>query len=172
MKYAQQTTVSPEKSRAEIEAMLTRYGANSFGYAWEDQGRIAVIQFCAKDRMVRFKITMPDPKDRRFTHSAHKDRWRQAQRSASAALAAWEQAKRQCWRALALVVKAKLEAVDAGITTFEQEFLAHILLPNGQTTAQWLAPQLAAVYSGGSMPRSLLALPEHVADEVIDVEPS
>jgi hypothetical protein len=171
-KFAQKTTVSPEKSRGEIEALLSRYGADSFGYAWEESGRVAVIQFCAKDRMVRFKITMPDPKDRRFTHTTHKNRRSQTVRSFGAQLIAWEQAKRQRWRALALVVKAKLEAVDAGITTFEQEFLAHILLPNGQTTAQWMGPQLAAAYASGVMPRSMLALPEHSDDDTIDAEVS
>ena len=35
----------------------------------------------------------------------------------------WEQACRQRWRALALVIKAKLEAIDAEISTFEEEFL-------------------------------------------------
>lgn len=61
MKYASSTTVSPEKSRGEIEAMLTRYGANSFGYAWEEQGRIAVIQFCAKDRLEQRRRAPQEP---------------------------------------------------------------------------------------------------------------
>ena len=41
-----------------------------------------------------------------------------------APLPAQEQAERQAWWAPVLVLKAKLEAVEAGLTTLEQEFLA------------------------------------------------
>lgn len=64
--------------------------------------------------------------------------------------------------ALALVVKAKLEAVESGISTFEQEFMAHIVLPNGQTTGQWMIPQIEAAYKTGTMPALLPMLPPTV----------
>lgn len=59
-------------------------------------------------------------------------------RSDDAAEKAWEQATRQRWRALHLVVKAKLEAVESGITVFDDEFLAHIVLPDGGTVGRWM----------------------------------
>ena len=62
---------------------------------------------------------------------------------------------RQRWRALALVIKAKLEAVEADITTLEAEFLAHIALPSGATVGEWVGPQLDAVYGSGEMPALL-----------------
>jgi hypothetical protein len=68
-----------------------------------------------------------------------------------------EQACRQRWRALALAIKAKLEAVEAGITSFEDEFMAHIVLPDGSTFGRWARPQIAKVYEENTMP-SLLAL--------------
>ena len=34
-----------------------------------------------------------------------------------------------------LVIKAKLEAVEAGVTTFEQEFLANMVLPDKTTVS-------------------------------------
>jgi hypothetical protein len=52
---------------------------------------------------------------------------------------------------LALVIKAKLEAVDSGITTFEDEFLAHIVMPDGQTVASHIKPGIAAAYESGTM---------------------
>lgn len=55
---------------------------------------------------------------------------------------AWEQACRQRWRALSLCIKAKLEAVAAGITTFEHEFLAHFLTGDGRTVGDHIIPQL------------------------------
>jgi hypothetical protein len=61
------------------------------------------------------------------------------------------QACRQRWRALALVIKAKLEAVESGITTFEDEFLAHIVMPDGKRVADHVKPTIARVYDGGQM---------------------
>jgi hypothetical protein len=66
--------------------------------------------------------------------------------------AAWEQACRQRWRALALVVKAKLEAVECGISTFEEEFLAWMMLPDGSTVGDRMLPQLETAYRTGQMP--------------------
>lgn len=71
----------------------------------------------------------------------------------------YEQAVKQRWRALALVIKAKLEAVEAGITIFEDEFLAHIVLPNGQTAGEYMVPQIEAAYETGKMPAMLPQLP-------------
>jgi hypothetical protein len=144
--------VSAEKSRAEIEQTLQRYGADSFAYGW-DQDR-ALIQFRMNDRQVRFVLTMPDKADRDFTHTPS----RGTARTPEQAYSAWEQATRQRWRALALVVKAKLEAVESGITEFEDEFLAHIVLPDGTTAGEWMRPQIAEVYERGTMPSMLPAL--------------
>lgn len=151
-RYAEQTTVSAEKSRAEIEATLARYGADQFMYGW-DADR-AVIAFRMNGRQVRFLLPMPDKASREFTHTPGKGLARRPEDVHKA----WEQATRQRWRALALVVKAKLEAVEAGITEFEDEFLAHIVLPNGSTLGQWARPQIAQAYETGAMPSSLLEL--------------
>lgn len=142
--YAASTQVSSERSRGEIERVLTRYGADAFSYAWES-GR-AAIQFRADERMVRFVLPMPDRDSKDFTLTpTGRDR------SAKAAEDAYEQAVRQRWRALALVVKAKLEAVASGVTTFETEFLPHTVLPSGRTVAQDVMPAVAAAYESGQV---------------------
>lgn len=150
-RYASQTEVTSDRSRAEIERTLARYGATQFMYGWET-GR-AVIGFAMNDRLVRFVLPMPDRSDRRFTQTPTGK-----PRAATAAESAWEQACRQRWRALALVVKAKLEAVESGITEFEDEFLAQIVLPDGSTAGGWLRPQIASAYESGAMPTMLPAL--------------
>ena len=136
MTYASNTTVSTDKSRAEIERTLQRYGASSFGYGWEDDR--AAIAFTAQDRQVRFVLALPDKNDRRFTHTEAKG----IKRPPSQAAEQWEKACRQRWRALALVVKAKLEAIEAGISTFEDEFMAHVVLPDG-STVNWVLPEVS-----------------------------
>ncbi|HKJ77256.1 MAG TPA: hypothetical protein VKA64_08625 [Gammaproteobacteria bacterium] len=147
-RYAETTTVASEKSRAEIETTLRRYGADGFMYGWE-AGRAAVA-FQMEGRRVRFDLPMPDFDDPEFTQTPTG-----RERSASQAEKAWEQACRQRWRALALVIKAKLEAVESGITEFEDEFLSHIVLPDGQTAGRWMRPQIERAYQTGQMPALL-----------------
>ena len=150
-RYAASTDVPADRSRAEIERTLQRYGADQFMYGWD--GARAVIGFRMADRQVRFDLPLPDRNADEFTLTpTGRDR------SPAQAHTAWEQACRQRWRALALVVKAKLEAVEAGIATFEEEFLAHIMLPDGSTVGRFMAPQIARAYSTGTMPAMLPAL--------------
>lgn len=127
-------------------ALRIRRGVN--GYSTE--GRAAMIGFRLGGRYVRFQIELPDPDDQEFTHHSR------GRRTADAAEKAWEQGCRQVWRALALVIKAKLEAVAAGITTVEDEFLAHTVLPDGSTFGDWAKPQIEKAYAIGAMPTSLL----------------
>lgn len=151
-RYASQTTVSVEKSRAEIERILARYGADQFAYGRDDSRGIASIQFRAHDRHVRFVLTLPKPDERQFKQS--KRGWR----SPDVARKHWEQACRQRWRALVLCVKAKLEAVESGISTFEDEFMAHILLPGGQTVGQVMRPQIERAYLTNEPPPGIAGL--------------
>lgn len=148
-RYAENTSVSSEASRAEIERTLSRYGATSFGYGWEND--VSLIAFKMRGRSLRFVLRMPDRNSREFTHTAS----RGYPRDRDAATAEWEKACRQRWRALLLVIKAKLEAVEAGITTIEDEFLAATMLPSGDTVGEWVSPQVDEVYRTGAMPSLL-----------------
>lgn len=143
--YAAATAVSADRSRAEIEKTLSRYGASSFMYGWDETR--ALVGFVAHDRQVRFVLPMPERGDKEFTRTPTG-----RTRTETQAETAYDQAVRARWRALALVVKAKLEAVETGIVGFEQEFLAHLVLPNGQTVGDWVEPQIAEVYASGTMP--------------------
>lgn len=145
-RFAAQTTVSPERSRAEIEALLRKYGADQFSSGWREGE--ARIQFAAHGRFVRFVLRMPDPQDKAFTQHP---RYKYLKRSPEAARKAYEHAVRQRWRALCLVVKAKLEAVESGIESFEEAFLPHLIMPNGQTVAEMALPAIAAAYESGQM---------------------
>lgn len=147
-KFAANTDVSVEKSRAEIEGLIVRYGATHT--AFMNAPERAVICFEAKGRRIMFELPLPARDREEFTTYRHSSGKRMP-RTETAAVAAWEQACRQRWRALALVIKAKLEAVDSGITTFEDEFLAHIVMPDGQTVASHIKPGIALAYETGSM---------------------
>lgn len=145
-RYAEKTMVSSERSRNEIESTLTRYGATGFAYGW--QGTVAIIGFQMLNRSIKFSLPMPDKGSKEFWTTPSGRR----RNDSVAAEIAWEQATRQRWRALALAVKAKLEAVASQITTFEEEFMAHIVLPNGKTAGQYFLPQVEQGYKDKKMP--------------------
>jgi len=132
-RYAATTSVPVERTKQEIERALMNYGADQFISGWE-HGR-AMLGFRVKDRQVRFELTLPTADSRRQIKI--------------------DQETRQRWRALLLVIKAKLEAVASDIATFEQEFLAHIVLPNNRTVGDMLIPQISNAYKTGKMPKLL-----------------
>jgi len=144
--YAENTSVPAERSRGEIERTLERYGADGFSYGWID--RKATVAFRADGRMVRFDLEMPTLGDFSVTDTGRSRSPAQTEKER-------DKAVRQRWRALLLVIKAKLEAVESGITSFEAEFLAHILLPDGSTVAETALPGIAKAYETGKMPKLL-----------------
>ena len=151
-RYARDTSVSVDRSKGEIERVLSRYGATQFISAWDQEK--AVIGFRADNRVIRFTLPLPSKQDFAMTPKGRR------RRDQDDVLRVWEQACRQRWRALALVIKAKLEAVASGIAMFEDEFLAYIQLPSGQTMGEWAKPQIAKAYDGKRMPAMLPGLGE------------
>ena len=139
-KYASTTSVSTDTSRNEIEKTLKRYGAKSFAYATQEDK--ALIMFEYNGKRIRFILGLPNINDKRFTHTPS----RGTLCSKESQIQEHEQACRQKWRALLLVIKAKLEAVESGISIFEEEFMANIMLPNGQTVGEYVLPQVETAY--------------------------
>jgi hypothetical protein len=147
-RYAQHTSVPVDRSRAEVERTLARYGASGFGYSWERRevvinpvpvhgskteiGEFATLVFQFKERRVRLDVAMPTV--------------REAGSEAKAQAAA-----RQRWRAVLLVIKAKLEAVDSGISTLDKEFLADIVTESGRTVGEIIVPQLSEAVKAGRL---------------------
>jgi len=150
--YASDTSVPVDRSIAELRSTVMRYRAT--GFAFGEEADRAMVAFTAQDRRVRFLVTLPERTKFALTPST------QVRRTPAAQEDAWEKACRQRWRALNLVVKAKLEAVEAGIATFEQEFLGYLVLPGGQTMHEALQVdgRLQQALATGAAP-SLLALP-------------
>lgn len=150
-RYAEGTAVTPERSQMEISELLRRYGAQGFQYGWEDDK--AAVMFKAHGRMVRFILDLPDPASREFALTPTGQK-----RTAAAAGKAHEGEVRRRWRALALAIKAKLEAVETGIATFEDEFLAYTVLPDGSTVSEHVQPELEAAWRSGATPPRLLQI--------------
>lgn len=146
-KYATDTSVSAERTLAEIQGILKRYGATRMGYA-EDAQRVE-LAFEMHNRRVRFSMPLPDQSD----FVAHVSN--QYMQKGKPNISAYEQAIRSRWRALLLAIKAKLESVESQIETFDEAFMAQLVLPSGETMGHWALPQIAQAYDSGSMPRLL-----------------
>lgn len=136
MAYAEKTSVSVEKSQQEIKKILAKYKATAFAMA-ESAGK-AMVMFELEGRRIRFMLPLPHPPT-----SAYRS---------GKSVVAYEQLMRSRWRSLVFGIKAKLECVDSKITTLEQEFLAHIVLPNGATVGEVMAPQIEHAYQNNEMP--------------------
>ena len=130
MAYAEKTSISVARTKADIEELVQKYGAG---------------------RQIKFLLPLPDKSAREYWYTPGRGQ----RRTEAAAHTAWEQACRSRWRALYLIIKAKLEAVEAGISTVEREFLYDIVLPEGQTAGEGMAPQIAEAYQTGQMPPML-----------------
>jgi hypothetical protein len=130
MAYAKNTTVPVERTIGEIRKALEKAGADGFAFA--EQGGCAYIIFKINEpngRSVGVKIflRMPRPPERTSTEASKKT---------------WEQVRKSKWRSLLLCIKAKTEAIESGIETFEEAFLPHIVLSNGQTVGHKIIPKI------------------------------
>lgn len=114
--YAVDTKVPVERSRQEIERVVEKYGANKFAIATDNESRLVMIEFHMNRRRIRFELHQPPPEH--------------------------PQKLRTSWRALLLAIKAKLSSVDSGIETFDEAFLAHVVMPDGRRFGEISVPQL------------------------------
>jgi hypothetical protein len=151
MNYAADTSVSVAKSRGEIEDMVQRAGGTRFASMYEDTR--AVVLFELADRRVMFELPLP-PREQFATRIL---RGKRVPQDPAYQQKDWEQACRSKWRALALTIKAKLVSVTSGVESFEEAFLAHIVVPgnDGRGTkrfADFAVKAIQQAYTGGKLP--------------------
>ena len=129
MTFAAKTQVPVSRTRQGIEAALRKAGATRI--ITMDEPAETVVAFQLEGRMVRMTGPVaPDVSD---------------------------QVRRTLWRNIDQVVRGKLAGVDMGIETAEEAFLAHIVMPNGQTVYEAARGTLAVAYETGNMPALLPA---------------
>jgi len=126
MAYATRTKVDAAKTRLEIEKLLQKAGATTIGVMMH--ASMAIVVFEANDRRLRFTMPLDERTDAKGV-----------------------QARRSQWRALMLCIKAKLESVASGIETFEEAFLAHVVVNDGMTVYEHVRPKLVQIAKTGEM---------------------
>ncbi len=149
MTYAKGTETTVERTRAELEAMLIRYGASQRIVGENDETSEAWVGFTMQARQVKLTIPLPKIEDVKFPKAAR-------DKSEARKRKLLEQSKRERWRAVVLLVKAKLETIALGLSTVEREFLADLVLVDGQTLHGALREDIRKMYVTGAPPRFLL----------------
>jgi len=148
--YASGTTVPIDKSKHQIETMLIRHGARKFGYmSGDDHFCIGFIMLNDDGNPVHYAMTIgiPDRNDPGFTRSHGGKR----ERDQHIAHERWEQECKRVWRSLWLIVKAKIEAVNSGLSTIEREFLADRLMHGGKTLMAVVEEQAPLIEAGAPL---------------------
>lgn len=153
-KYAEGTTVGAGATKGQIEDLLMSHGCSRYGSMAD--GSTAWIMFEHDAIGYKLSISLPDPADREFTH--YTTRGTLYERAETVARDLYVKELNRRWRAMYAVMKAKIIAVEEGITTFEEEFLAHAVLHGGESFGEHYIPQMKAAALAGKMP-SAVALP-------------
>lgn len=124
----QDTNVEVERTQMELAKMLRKHGADQFGFS--ESHDLAELAFRKGALAVRMRVPI-----RPMTEAAARALARERKQSMDKAVGArQEQEARRVWRVLYWLVKSRMEAIEAGVETFEQAFLAHFLDPQSDRT--------------------------------------
>lgn len=135
LRYAKTTTVSVERSKAEVEKTLKRYGIKEFFFGSSPKGD----GFGFKHDGNVYKINMPHPNPDDFSTDKQ-----------------FEQACRQRWRIMLLSMKADLEKIEIGLISFDDQFLYAKALPDGSTVSDFMKlPENKRRLEKAEMPKML-----------------
>ena len=129
-RFAEDTRVPVGQTQGEIKDRLRKAGADQIA-VFESDERTAIA---FRLGFAMYRVTIPIP-----TAAANR-----------------EQEERRAWRLMGLLIKSKLEAIREGATTVEREFLADMLLYDGQTVSERMGPELQIAHDQGRMPKQLL----------------
>lgn len=140
-RYASGTRVAPDRSRAEIESTLVRYGVTHYGVVTTPDAAVLAFQLAGQN--YRITLPLPNPQDRKYTRTSTGQA-----RAATPARQAYEQDVRARWRVLLLVIKARLEMATLLGQPIADALVEHRVLGDGRTVAE-------AVRQDGTTPPAL-----------------
>lgn len=134
-KYAEYTKVPVNKSRQNIQDLLKNWGIDEFFFGTSPRGE--GIGFKHEGRVYKHNIKTPE-------------------KTYDMSEAKYQRAIRQRWRILYMSLKMKLEEIDDGNISFEDQFLAQMCLPNGTSVSDFMKlPENIAKLEKAEMPKML-----------------
>jgi hypothetical protein len=124
------TATSGDKALAEIQRILQRFGCNKFGVMTDWEAGTLMLQFEWRDTRVSFPANFKGYatawlRENPWTtrKSLTKQQWETK---------ALEIGSVAVYSILRDWIKAQVVAVETGLVSFEEIFMAHMMLPNGQ----------------------------------------
>lgn len=156
-KYATGTKVSVDKTQEDLRKLLRARGADQIMFHDDFTRGYSVMAFQLRGAVYLTYLPMPDANQFTLSPSGR-------QREPSAIQSEVEKEKARLQRCLHLLIKAKLTAIDEGITTEEKEFFSDRVIWNQdgqqQTVYEWYAPQVEHLKREGLQPPILPAVAE------------
>lgn len=135
------TSVSIARSADAIQQLLVQFGAERFALIQDWKGGRLAVQFSYRGYPVEFGVDMHQVAQTQLLAKP----WNAKRRCSKVVYerAIEEKAGKVAMRILAHHLKAALIAVEYGLVSFEDVFLAKFLCKNGQTVGEALVPKLA-----------------------------
>lgn len=141
MSFAKNTVVPIGRTQDEIKRTLEKYKASGFIFGQNIDK--AVVVFEMNNKRIKFQFPLAI-----YHKTKNKKGYVMCQSSV-------EKENKRLWRCLLLSIKSKLECIESGISTFEEEFLSHIVLLNGKTVGEFSIPQINQAVENKQMPQLL-----------------
>lgn len=160
MKFAADTSVDVGRTKGELESLVIKEGAKRFTSGHDEERGVAMVAFQLNGHSLLFELKLPKRSDPAF--NTFKMGTVTKHRTPDAAFKLWEQACRSQWRALLAVVKAKLISVASGVETFEEAFLAAVVVNDAGKAKRFgdlAVKAIADSYTRGGMPALLPGSP-------------
>ena len=127
-----ETSTPVSNSRAEVERILRRYGANGLSVSQDYKGGRVIVSFIVPNSTDKgapvVPVKLPVDVLRVFNALFTNGPFTLEQAQMSSNEKAWAQAERVAWRNLVLWIDAALSATTAGLQTITEAFFAHAVL--------------------------------------------
>lgn len=141
------TSVSIAQSKANVEALLEKYGVVDVRWTQSGSSSVFAIEF-------NFPVKRTLVGKERVTPRKWIDKYRVDLIAGVRLQIPWpanDREQRRLARVLYWHLKSKLEAVEAGLVAFEEEFLPHLHIGSGRTMYAALAPMLERARETGDL---------------------
>jgi hypothetical protein len=127
------TSVPVSRSQEEVRALLQRHGASSFSFGEATiEDRVWVgVEFVAREQMIRLRVPLKVPDEETVGAKARRARTKTAGEIRAEVN---EQEARRVWRVIAHNIKARMVAVEEGVESFTEAFMAHLVVPETNRT--------------------------------------
>jgi hypothetical protein len=168
--YYKSTTISPERSRADIDKMLKDFGIQTRAWITKDNEDVLIFEWKVDVngvfKNIAFELRPPEIREMKRVWNEKTSRYEKINARNDAV----------AYRLLFNYIKNKLEAIRVGMVSVENEFMAHIKFSLRNGTSTTLGKNFVQLMTGNKL-QNALEYQEHrepprdvTNEKVIDVD--